>query len=69
MRGVRHAHVRSVTVYLDGKRVAVQRGSSKQVRIHLGGRPRATVRVLLAIETSTGKRLVDQRRYRTCAKR
>ena len=45
LRGVRHARVRRVAVYLNGRRTTTRRGPSKSVVLPLGGRAKGTVRV------------------------
>ena len=69
LRVVSRARVRSVTVYVNGKRVKTQRSSSKRVRLTLTGRAKGTSKIRFIITTSTGKKITDTRTYRTCTKR
>jgi hypothetical protein len=47
----------------------VQKGRAKAVRVRLAGRPKQTVRVEIVALTTSGKKVVDRRAYRTCAKK
>jgi hypothetical protein len=69
MRGIARNRVRSLTVYVDGKRRAVRRGRTLKVPVDLRGLPKGTVRVKVVARTRGGKRIVDERRYRTCVPR
>lgn len=54
---------------LGGRRVAVKRASGRHVvRVRLAGRPAGTVRLRVVGRTRDGRRFVDQRTYRTCAR-
>jgi len=69
MRGITRNRVRSLTVYVNGKRRAVRRGRTLKAPVDLRGLPKGTVRVKVVARTRSGKRIVDQRRYRTCVPR
>jgi hypothetical protein len=69
MRGITRNRVRSLTVYVDGKRRAVRRGRTLRAPVDLRGLPKGTVRVRVVALTRSGKRIVDERRYRTCVPR
>jgi beta-glucosidase len=69
LRGVRGKRVRSVAIYVNGKRQRVQRSRSKRVRVRLTGRPRTTARIQLVITTTRGRPVLDRRTYRTCRTR
>jgi beta-glucosidase len=66
LRGVKRVRVRSVTVYLNGKRLRTQRTSAKTVRIVLDPRTRRTSRVRFVVRTTRGRKIVDRRSYRPC---
>jgi len=67
-RGVRHARVRSVAIYVDGKLRRTVRGRAGTVRISLTGLRAGTVRVRLVMRTARGRVVDDRRAYRTCAR-
>lgn len=66
-RGVRRRAVRSLTVYVNGKRQKVQRGSRKAVRVVLSGRAKGVARVRIVARTTSG-RVIDGRTYHPCTK-
>jgi len=59
--------LRSATVTLNGKRVRTLRGRRTSAPITLRGLPKGIVTVRIVMRTKSGKRVVDTRRYRTCA--
>ena len=69
LRGVRHVHVRRVSVYLDGRRSTTRRGPRKSFLLRLGGRAKSTVRVRFSITTTTGRTITDRRTYHPCTVR
>jgi hypothetical protein len=72
VRGIRRAVVRSLTVYVDGRRTRTQRGSRHDVRVRFTGTPskRAAVKaVKIVARLRGGRTVVDRRRYRLCAPR
>jgi hypothetical protein len=66
LRGVRHTRVRSVAVYLNGRRATTRRGSRKTFALKLGGRVKETTRVRFVITTAKGHTLIDRRTYHPC---
>ncbi len=70
VRAPRRGRIVALRVTIAGKRVSVGRaGRRNLVRVDLTGRARGTVRVRIAVRTSTGARYTDARTYRTCASR
>ena len=61
----RRARIKSITIYLDGKRQKTLRGSHKSVRVGLLGVSTGVARVRLEIETARG-RLRVTKRVATC---
>ena len=61
--------VRSATVYVAGKRVAKLPRGRRSVRIDLRNRTRGRVTVRIVMRLRDGRRVVDTRRFRTCARR
>ena len=68
--------LRSATIYVGGKRVSITshgkrystiRGRLLRAPVNLRGLPRGTVTVRVQAITTSGKRYVELRRYRTCA--
>jgi hypothetical protein len=53
-------------VTVNGRRVAVRRGRRTTVPIDLRGLPKGTVRVRVVAVTRAGRRVAQERRYRTC---
>src|SRR3954454_16966899 len=66
VRAPKGARLRSATVYVNGKRRATRRGRKLALPVNLRGLPRGVVRVRIVARTTTGKRVVAERRYRTC---
>jgi dienelactone hydrolase len=64
LRAPRGDRLRRVTVTVNGRRAKTVRRS--RARIDLRGLPRTTARVKVVVRTAKGKRVVTQRRYRTC---
>ena len=67
LRAPRGQRLRSARVYVNGRRVAVRRGRRLTAPVNLRGLPRGTVKVRVVATTRAGRRVVAQRRYRTCA--
>lgn len=61
--------LRSATVTLDGRRVQTLRGKRLRSVIDLRGLPRGTFRVRVTARTMRGRRVVQERTYRTCRAR
>jgi len=69
VRRPRGARVRSLTVYVNGKRVKRVRGNRSRTTINLRGLPRGRVRVTVvvsAVRAGRAVKLRDRRVYRTC---
>ncbi len=49
------------------KRVRVIRGKRLRARVNLRGLPKGRYTVRVVVVTSTGRRIVEKRRYRTCS--
>ena len=58
--------VRSTRVFVDGKRVAVQRGRRLRALVDLRGKPKGSVVVSIAVRGRNGRTLTGTRRYLTC---
>lgn len=63
------SRVRSVSVFVDGKRVTRRRGGGRAVTVRFGGRRRSTVRLRIVATTTSGRRVVDRRTYRLCVRK
>src|SRR5205814_6674997 len=70
--------LRSATVFVGGKRVTITsrgkrystiRGRLLKAPINLRGLPKGVITVRVEAVTTTGKRYVDLRRYRTCTEK
>ena len=66
MRGVSRSRVKSLKVFVGGRRAAVRRGRRLRAPVDLRGLPRGTVRVKVVARLRGGGRVVDRRTYRTC---
>lgn len=66
LRGLRGAHVHSLTVYVNERRIARRRTTAKTFVLNLTGRSRTTAHVRFVIKTTTGRQLVDRRTYHPC---
>lgn len=60
--------LRSATVSVGGRVVARLRGGTRRARVDLRGRPAGTTRVRIAMRLRDGRRAVDTRTYRLCAR-
>lgn len=69
VRGVRHVRVRSLAVYVNGRRREVRRAGRTAVRVSLSGRPKRLAHVRVVATTRRGRRIVDRRTYRPCTRR
>jgi hypothetical protein len=69
LRQPRHGRLASARVYVNGKRVRLIRGSRLRAPVDLRGLPKGTYVVRVVVTTTTGRRVVRTRRYRTCAPR
>ena len=69
LRAPRGERLASARVYVNGRRVRMLRGRRLRAPVDLRGLPRGTVRVKVVARTRAGRRIVAQRRYRTCATR
>ena len=70
VRGVgRRARLRSVQVFVDGRRQARRRITRNGIRLSFRGRAKGAVRVRVVAVTATGRKVVDRRAYRTCTPR
>jgi hypothetical protein len=61
--------IRSATVYVNGKRVRVVRGTRLRAAVRLTGLPRGTFKVRIRAITTTGRVTTSTRTYHTCAKK
>jgi hypothetical protein len=66
---LRGRRLRSVRIYVDGRRRLLLRGRRTTAPVDLRGLPAGRVRVLIAATTTTGRRIVVRRTYRTCVPR
>ena len=62
----RNVTLRRVIVVVNGKTVQVNRGKRVTAPVDLRGLPKGTFRVKVTAITSTGRKISDTRRYRTC---
>ena len=67
VRAKRGVKVKSVRVYVNGKRK--HSGKGAEATVNLRGLPRGTVHVKLRATLSSGRKLTLKRTYRTCVKR
>ena len=76
LRAPKGQRLRSATLYVAGKRVSVRshgklhstlRGTLLRAPVNLTGLPSGSFTVRVEAVTTSGKHLVDLRRYRTCA--
>jgi hypothetical protein len=64
--------VRSLTVFVNGKRTRTQRGSGHSVKVRFTGTPsrRAAAKaVRIVARLGNGRTVVDRRTYRLCTRR
>jgi hypothetical protein len=66
VRAPKGVKLRSVRVYVNGRRAATRRGKQLRVPISLRGLPRGKVRVRIVATTTKGRRITVRRTYRTC---
>jgi hypothetical protein len=66
LRGVRSSRVRSVTIYVNGRRLGVLHGPRSFVRVGLMGHGSGTVRVRIVVRSAGGRALVLRRTYGRC---
>jgi hypothetical protein len=66
LREPKRGRIVSARVYVNGKRVKVVRGKRLRARINLRGLPKGRYTVRVVVVTSTGRRITEKRRYRTC---
>ena len=59
--------VKTVTIFLNGKRVKRVTGSRIGLPIDLRGLPKGKVKVKLVVDLADGRTATDTRTYRTCA--
>lgn len=72
IRAPRGDRIRSVVVFVNGRRMRVHRPRGKRrtrTVVNLRGLPRGRVRVDITVRTRSGKRISTTRRYRTCTPR
>jgi hypothetical protein len=69
LRAPRGMRLRSVRVYVGSRRVRALSGVRTRARIDLRGLPKGRFRVRVVAVTTTGGKIVDTRRYRTCRPR
>ena len=67
VRAPKGQRLRRATVIVNGKPRATRRGRKLSLPVNLRGLPRGTIRVRIVATTTRGKRVVSERRYRTCA--
>jgi hypothetical protein len=68
VRGVgRRKALRSLTVFVNGRRVARRRGAGLPGVVRLRRLPAGRVRVRVVAVTRSGRRLAQRRTYRVCA--
>jgi hypothetical protein len=68
LRGVRGSRVRSVTVYINGRRLGVLHGRRSAVTVSLAGHGRGAVRVRIVVRLTGRRGVVLWRTYHPCAR-
>lgn len=66
VRQMKGLHYRRVSVVVNGRRVAVVRGSRSSANVDLRGLPKGRYVVRITVTTSTGRRITEARAYHTC---
>src|SRR4051794_37023022 len=66
LREPRRGRLRRAAVFVNGRRVRTVTGRRLRARVDLRGLPRGRYRVRVVAVTTTGRRLVRTRAYRTC---
>ncbi|HEV2814149.1 MAG TPA: sialidase family protein [Solirubrobacteraceae bacterium] len=66
LREPKRGRLVSARVYVNGKRVKVVKGKRLRARVNLRGLPKGRYTVRVVAITSTGRRVSETRRYRTC---
>ena len=66
LREPRHGRISSAQVFVNGKRVKTLRGKRVRSRVDLRGLAKGTYTVRVVVRTTSGRRIVSTRRYRTC---
>lgn len=67
VRGLpRKSRVRSLTVYINGKRTSVRRGNRRRVQINLAPLAGKRAAVKIVARLRGGRKVVDRRTYRVC---
>jgi hypothetical protein len=69
LRVPRRLHPATATVTVDGRRVAVRRGSRLTAPVDLRGAPRGRFIVRVVVRLRNGRTVREVRRYRTCVSR
>jgi hypothetical protein len=64
---VRSSRVRSVTIYINGRRIGVLHGPRGVVAVPLAGR-RGQVRVRIVVRRTGGRSIVLRRTYHPCTR-
>ena len=67
LRAPHGVRLRSATIMVAGRRVKALHGPRLHARVDLRGLPKGRYRVRIVARTTTGRRLVSVRTYRTCA--
>ena len=66
LREPKRGRLARARVYVNGKRVRVLRGRRLRARVNLRGLPKGRYTVRVVAVTTTGRRVTEKRRYRTC---
>jgi beta-glucosidase len=66
LRGVRSSRVRSVTIFIDGRRTGVLRGPRRSVPVGLAGHRGRVAHVRIVIRRAGGRSIVLRRTYHLC---
>ena len=69
VRKPRRGRLASARVYVDGRRVRTLSGRRVRAVVDLRGLPRGRFTVRVVLTTTTGRKVVRVRRYRTCTRR
>lgn len=66
LRQPKRGRIKTVRVYVDGRLRHVLRGGHVTTRVDLRGLPRRSYTIKVVATTTRGKRITQQRRYKTC---
>jgi hypothetical protein len=65
-RMAKHVKAKSITVTVNGKKVASLKGGARSAKVSFAGRTKGTVKVVVTAKTASGKAYKTSRTYQTC---